>query len=259
MRPGAFRRVASTVSSIPRLPEVNDRAAYLPSIKAPSGAASDACPASVPAAAACRSGPNAPGVTIQISHEMVKQHDDLFTAPDLIPEEIGCGFDGCAMTGGSVAQVDARIAQRRIDQLRASGLVQRGSKQVARISDCSPRRSTVQTDGPHPGGAFWYLDSRSPDDRSLQAAPSFHSSVSTYHTLVAGLRLISVAIPSLPSRDLTGIELVWRNCCSSRIVFDTSALYSAADSPVVVSMRRGRRLQRSRRQADSRLPGEVAS
>ena len=65
---------------------------------------------------------------------MVTEIDDLFAAPDLIPEEIGCGFDGGAMAGGGVSQVDPRIAQRRINQPRTSGLVQSGSKQVARIT-----------------------------------------------------------------------------------------------------------------------------
>jgi hypothetical protein len=93
---------------------------------------------------------NPPGFTIQISHEMVKQHDDLLAAPNLIPEEICCGFDGRAMTGRGVAQVDARIAQRRIDQLRASGLVQARSRKVARISMAplldpeSRRRALIQ-------------------------------------------------------------------------------------------------------------------
>ena len=51
--------------------------------------------------------PDAARLTIQIAHEMVKQHDDLLAAPDLIPEEIGCGFDGCPMTDGGIAQVHA--------------------------------------------------------------------------------------------------------------------------------------------------------
>src|SRR6202163_4110580 len=49
--------------------------------------------------------PDAARLTIQIAHEMMKQHDDLLAAPDLIPEEIGCGFDGCPMTDRGIAQV----------------------------------------------------------------------------------------------------------------------------------------------------------
>jgi hypothetical protein len=33
---------------------------------------------------------------------MVKQNDDFLATPDLIPEEIGGGFDACPMASGRV-------------------------------------------------------------------------------------------------------------------------------------------------------------
>ena len=66
------------------------------------------------------------------------------------------------------------------------------------------------------GFSRWYDDSD----------PCCQATFNRYHALIVGLRLTSLAVPSVPPPDLMLFEVVCRNCWSSSIIFG-AALYSA--------------------------------
>ena len=64
---------------------------------------------------------------IPVGQQMVEQDDYLFAAPYLIAQKLGRGFERGALAFGGIPQVEAASAQRVINELGVSGLLQRAS------------------------------------------------------------------------------------------------------------------------------------